>query len=192
MDSAWILQQLSDGVGDDEVVQRAKDHMQADVEHRLSRTVAAMTASTTRHLRATRPAIMRGVRRSRRQFEARLEPLWGDGFENLDALVHVCQELSLGHLSAHAQQREDDNDFRTSTSRSIRTASPTCRKPLTRTSRPHASLRSTGSAGTCWRSARRASTGVVQRASYRSRGSGWTHVAIRWISDDDPGVRAQR
>ena len=76
------------------MVQRAKDHMQADVGHRLSRTVAAMTASTTRHLRVTRPAIMRGVRRSRRQFEARLEPLWGDGFEKLDALVHTPAEVT--------------------------------------------------------------------------------------------------
>ena len=60
----------------------------------------------------------------------------------------------------------------TSTSRSIRTASPTCQKSLAHTRRPGASLRFTAAAGTCWRSAKPASTRDAQRASHRLAGAG--------------------
>ncbi|MEM8619837.1 MAG: DUF5677 domain-containing protein [Actinomycetota bacterium] len=112
VDWALVEQQLRDGVDAEEIEQWVIERLESEIPAKYRSRQTATRRAFTAELRRRRGRLLLVNRARRWRSLRRLEWVWGDAIDALEALHHACHEFGDEHAEAHQEQRRVENDFR--------------------------------------------------------------------------------
>ncbi|MEO1058686.1 MAG: DUF5677 domain-containing protein [Actinomycetota bacterium] len=111
VDWALVDQQIREGLDAVEIERRAVERLESEIPAEYRKRQRATRRSVTAELRRRRDRLLLVNRVRRWRSVRRLEWVWGDAIDALEALHHACVEFGGEHTDAHQEQRRVEDDF---------------------------------------------------------------------------------